>query len=120
MAVVAYNGLAVIKAALRQVRRSAAIDDGASGYCLVHEMVRVAESLETLVEPRDWAVFQPPGNDGGLADRHGRARPVAQELQASARTQKPPVSRTYDSRRPRVSVARLSAQRQQAKEATTP
>ncbi|MBK8184255.1 MAG: hypothetical protein IPK63_15785 [Candidatus Competibacteraceae bacterium] len=58
MAVVAYNGLAVIKATLRQVHGAEAIDDGVSGYYLVHEMARVAESLETLVRPRDWAVFQ--------------------------------------------------------------
>ena len=58
MAVVAYNGLAVVKATLRHVCGAEAIDDGVSGYCLVNEMARAAESLETLVEPRDWAVFQ--------------------------------------------------------------
>ena len=33
---------------------------------------------------------------------------------------KPPVKRTHDPRRPHVSVARLLAQRQSAKEAATP
>jgi len=54
----AYNGLAVVKATLRQVHGAAAIDAGVSGYYLVHEMAWVTERLETLVEPRDWAVFQ--------------------------------------------------------------
>jgi hypothetical protein len=58
LAVVAYHGLAVVKATLRQVYGTAAIDEGVSGYYLVNEMARVAERLETLVEPRDWTVFQ--------------------------------------------------------------
>jgi hypothetical protein len=56
--VVAYNLLAVVKATLRQVYGANAIDEGISGYYLVNEMGNVAESLETLVEPDDWAVFQ--------------------------------------------------------------
>jgi hypothetical protein len=35
-----------------------AIDEEVSGYYLVNEMAHVAQSLETLVEPEDWAVFQ--------------------------------------------------------------
>ncbi|MGB5065137.1 MAG: hypothetical protein WBQ37_15480 [Candidatus Competibacter sp.] len=55
LAVVADNGLAVIKATLRQVYGAEAIDARVSGDYLVHEMARVAE---TLIEPRDGAVLQ--------------------------------------------------------------
>ena len=116
MAVVAYNGLAVVKATLRQVHGAAAIDDGVSGYYLVHEMARVTESLETLVEPRDWAVFQTLpwatmaawllATAGHVQLRKYRKHPRGPK--------KPPVKRTHDPHRPHVSVARLLALRQQA------
>lgn len=122
MAVVAYNGLAVVKATLRPVYGAEAIDDGVSGYYLVNEMARVAESLETLVEPRDWAVFQTLtlatmavwliATAGRVQLRKYRKHPRG--------TKKPPVLRTHDPRRPHLSVARLLAQRQQAKRAATP
>ena len=114
MAVVAYNSLAVVKATLRQVHGAAAIDDGVSGYYLVNEMARVAESLETLVEPRDWAVFQTftlatmavwlIATAGYVQLRKYRKHPRGPK--------KPPVSRTHDPRRPHLSVARLLALRQ--------
>ena len=122
MAVVAYNGLAVVKATLRQVHGAAAIDDGVSGYYLVHEMARVTESLETLVEPRDWAVFQTLP----LATMAAWLIATAEHVQLRKYRKhprgpkKPPVKRTHDPRRPHVSVARLLAQRQSAKEAATP
>jgi hypothetical protein len=116
MAVVAYNGLAVVKATLRQVHGAAAIDDGVSGYYLVHEMARVTESLETLVEPRDWAVFQTLP----LATMAAWLIATAEHVQLRKYRKhprgpkKPPVKRTHDPHRPHVSVARLLAQRQQA------
>ncbi len=122
MAVVAYNGLAVVKATLRPVDGAEAIDDGVSGYSLVNEMARVAESLETRVEPRDWAVFQTLtlatmavwliATAGRVQLRKYRKQPRA--------TKKPPVLRTHDPRQPHLSVARLLAQRRQAKRAATP
>jgi IS4 transposase len=116
MAVVAYNGLAVIKATLRQVHGAEAIDDGVSGYYLVHEMARVAESLETLVEPQDWAVFQtlPPATMAAWLIATAGHVQLRKYRKHPRGPKKPPVKRTHDPRRPHVSVARLLAQRQQA------
>lgn len=122
MAVVAYQGLAVVKATLRQVPGAKAIDEGVSGYDLVNEMARVAESLETLVEPQDWTVFQPltlATMAAWLITTAGRVQ-LRKYRKHSRGPKKPPVPRTPDPRRPHVSVARLLAQRQSATEATTP
>ena len=114
MAVVAYNGLAVVKATLRQVHGAAAIDTGVSGYYLVHDMARVTESLETLVEPRDWAVFQTLP----LATMAAWLIATAERVQLRKYRKhprgptKPAVKRTHDPHRPHGSVARLLAQRQ--------
>lgn len=122
MAVVAYNGLAVVKATLRQVHGAEAIDEGVSGYYLVNEMARVAESLETLVEPQDWTVFQTltlTVMAAWLIATAGRVQ-LRKYRKHSRGPKKPPVPRTHDPRRPHVSVARLLAQRQQATGAATP
>jgi hypothetical protein len=122
LAVVAYNGLAVVKATLRQVHGAAAIDEGVSGYSLVNEMARVAESLETLVEPRDWTVFQTftlTTMVAWLVTTAGRVQ-LRKYRKHPRGPKKPPVSRAHDPRRPHVSVARLLAQRQRAKGAATP
>jgi len=114
MAVVAYNSLAVVKATLRQVHGAEAIDDGVSGYYLVNEMARVAESLETLVEPRDWAVFQTltlATMAVGLIATAGHVQ-LRKYRKHPRGPKKPPVSRTHDPRRPHLSVARLLALRQ--------
>jgi hypothetical protein len=114
MAVVAYNSLAVLKATLRQVHGAAAIDDGVSGYYLVHEMARVSESLETLVEPQDWAVFQTftlTAMAAWLIATAGRVQ-LRKYRKHPRGPKKPPVKRTHNPRRPHVSVARLLVQRQ--------
>ena len=116
MAVVAYNSLAVVKATLRQVHGAATIDDGVSGDYLVNEMTRVVERLETLVEPRDWAVFQTLT----LATMAAWLLATAEYVQLRKYRKhprgpkKPPVKRPHDPHRPHVSVARLLALRQQA------
>lgn len=56
-AVVAYNALAVIRAALRRTYDAHTIDTQVPGYYLVNEMARVTGSLETLVTPEEWAMF---------------------------------------------------------------
>jgi hypothetical protein len=115
MAVVAYNGLAVVKATLRHVHGAAAIDDGVSSYYLVNEMARVAESLETLVEPRDWTVFQTLTVAAMVAWLVETAQWAQLHKYRKHRRgpKKPPVKRTHDPQRPHVAVARLLAPRRQ-------
>ena len=108
------NGLAMVKATSRHVHGAEAIDDGVSGYYLVNEMARVAESLETLVEPRDWAVFQTltlATMAVGLIATAGHVQ-LRKYRKHPRGPKKPPVSRTHDPRRPHLSVARLLALRQ--------
>jgi len=86
MAIVAYNALAVIKTALRQVHGTETIDTQVSGYYLVNEMARVSDSLETLVTPEEWAEFHTLSPEA-MAARHRPARAAAQVPQALTRPQ---------------------------------
>lgn len=119
MAVVAYNVLAVVKATLRRVYGAEAIDEGVSGYYMVNEMAHVAESLETLVEPEDWAVFQTltlAAMATWLIETAGRVQ-LRKYRKHPRGPKKPPVKREHDPKRPHVSVARVLAQRKKDKKA---
>ena len=94
--------LAVVKATLRQVYGANAIDEGISGYYLVNEMGNVAESLETLVEPDDWAVFQTltaAAMAAWLVETAGRVQ-LRKYRKHPRRPKKPPVKREHDPQRP--------------------
>ena len=113
MAVVAYNVLAVVKATLRRVHGAEAIDEGVSGYSMVNEMAHVAESLETLVEPEDWAVFQTltlAAMATWRIETAGRVQ-LRKYRKHPRGPKKPPVKREHDPKRPHGSVARVLAQR---------
>lgn len=119
MAVVAYNVLAVVKATLRQVYGAEAIDEGLSGYYMVNEMANVAESLETIVEPEDWAVFHTltlAAMASWLIETAGRVQ-LRKYRKHPRGPKKPPVKREHDPQRPHVSVARVLAQRKKTKKA---
>ena len=119
VAVVAYNVLSVVKATLRRVYGVDAVDEGISGYYLVNEMANVAESLETLVEPDDWAVFQTLTVAAMAAWLVETARRVQlrKYRKHPRRPKKPPVKREHNPQRPHVSVARMLAERKKAKKA---
>ncbi|EGV27548.1 transposase IS4 family protein [Thiorhodococcus drewsii AZ1] len=117
MAIVAYNALAVLKAALHQVHGAETIGTELSGYYIVNEMGRVSESLETLVEPEDWAVFQTLTTEAIAAwllatAQHVQLRKYRKHPRGP---KKPTPARTHDPANPHVSVARVLAQRQKAK-----
>ncbi len=120
MAIVAYNALAVLKAALRQVHGAETIDTEVSGYYLVNEMGRVSESLETLVEPDDWAAFHTLTIEAMAAwllatAQHVQLRKYRKHPRGP---KKPAPARTHDPNTPHVSVARVLAQRAKNKHAT--
>lgn len=113
MAIVAYNALAVLEAALRQVHGAETIDTEVSGYYMVNEMGRVSESLETLVEPEDWAAFQTLTAETMAAwllatAQHVQLRKYRKHPRGP---KKPAPARTHDPNKPHVSVARVLAQR---------
>ena len=117
MAVVAYNVLAVVKATLRHVYGAEAIDAGVSGYYLVNEMAHVAQSLETLVEPEDWALFQTltlAAMASWLIETAGRVQ-LRKYRKHPRGPKKAPLKRARDPQRPHVSVARVLAQRKKDK-----
>ena len=78
----------------------------------------MTESLETLVKPRDWVVFQtlPVATMAvwliATAGR-GQLRKYRKYRTQPRGPKNPPVKRTHDPRRPHGSVARLLAQPQQ-------
>jgi hypothetical protein len=117
MAVVAYNVLAVVKATLRHVHGAEAIDEGVSGYYLVNEMANVAQSLETLVEPDAWAVFQTltlAAMASWLIETAGRVQ-LRKYRKHPRGPKKAPLKRAHNPQRPHVSVARVLAQRKKDK-----
>jgi hypothetical protein len=117
MAIVAYNALAVLKAALRQVHGAETIDNDVSGYYMVNEMGRVSESLETLVELEEWAVFQTLTTEAVASWLLATAQRV--QLRKYRKHPRGPKKaapvRAHDSTKPHVSVARVLAQRQKSK-----
>lgn len=58
VALIAYNVLAVVKAALRQVHGEEKIRDEVSGYYLAGEISRTHEGMNIAIEAEEWAVFQ--------------------------------------------------------------
>ena len=58
VALIAYNVLAVVKAALRQVHGEEKIRNEVSGYYLAGEISRTHEGMTIVVDPEEWAVFQ--------------------------------------------------------------
>ena len=57
VALVAYNVLAVVKAALRSVHGDETIDNELSGYYLAGNIARTYDGMMIAVAPEDWAVF---------------------------------------------------------------
>ena len=113
-AVVAFNGLGVMKAALRAAHgRDAA--EPVSGDSLTLELGHVAESLDAVLDAQDWAVFQTvPLATVALWLQQQAARVDLRRYHKSPRgSKKTAPKRVHDPKRPQVSVARLLAQRGQ-------
>lgn len=117
LALVAYNILAVIKAALRVTHGTAQVEEGISLYYFALELSGVYPGMMIAVPPKQWQRFQ-----------HFTAQEMAAFLRgvaAQARLQryerqprgpkKPPPRRTQSKKHPHVSTARLLAQRRKPK-----
>lgn len=113
-AVVAFNGLGVVKAALRAAHGRAAAEQ-VSGYYLAIELGNLAESLDAVLDAQDWAVFQNvPLATFALWLRQQAARVDLRRYRKSRQgPKKTAPKRVHDPKRPHVSVARLLAQRGQ-------
>jgi hypothetical protein len=58
VALIAYNVLAVVKAALRHVHGEETIGDAVSGYYLAGEIARTHEGMNIAIESEEWTVCQ--------------------------------------------------------------
>ena len=111
-AVVAFNVLGVVKAALRAAQGVEASDQ-VSGYYMAIELGNVAESLETVLDTEDWAIFRTVSIATLAAWLYAQAAQVnLRRYRKTARgPKKPPPKRSHDPKRSHVSVARILAQR---------
>jgi len=113
-AVVAFNGLGVVKAALRAAHGLEAAES-VSGYYVAIELGNVTESLDALLDTQDWAVFQTvPLTIFAQWLQQQATRVNLRRYRKSRRgPKKTPPKRVHDSKQPHVSIARLLAQRTQ-------
>jgi hypothetical protein len=113
-ATVAFNVLAVVKAALRRAHGVELIEQPLSSYYLVQEMATVAEALLQVLDPEDWTVFQSLSVAAmaawllELADQVN----LRQYRKHPRGPKKTPPKRAHDPQRPQVSVARVLTERQ--------
>ena len=117
LAVVAYNILAVVKAALRRVHGVEKIEQEFSGYYLADEIAATYRGMMIAIPPEQWAVFRqwtipelvPMLLElAGKVDlRHFKKHPRGPK--------KPRPKREKDETKPHVSTARILAKRKNAK-----
>lgn len=113
VAAVAFNVLAVVKAALRRAHGVERIEQTLSSYYLANEMANVTEALTTVLDPEDWAVFQTLSMAAMAAWLLELASQVnLRKYRKHPRgPKKPPPKRKHDPQRPHVSVARILTER---------
>ena len=114
VAVLAYNTISVVKAALRSVHGEAFAPEKVSGYLLAAEVGTVSEGMKIAVPPDDWTRTFARLNARQLAA-------VLRQLAKGVRPdrfkkqihgpKKPPPKRKYDKRRPHVATSRVLALR---------
>lgn len=113
LALVAYNVLVVVQAALREVHGQEKVDNEVSGYYLAEELGATYRGMMIAIPPPEWQLFQELSRPR-LADLLVE---LAQKIRLSAfrkhrRGPKKPRSKPkYDPKRPHVSTARLIAAR---------
>ena len=113
VAAVAFNVLAVVKAALRRAHGVERIEQTLSSYYLANEMANVTEALTTVLDPEDWAVFQTlsmAAMAAWLLELAGQVN-LRKYRKHPRGPKKPPPKRKHDPQRPHVSVARILTER---------
>jgi predicted RNA polymerase sigma factor len=111
-AMVAFNVLAVVKAAIRAAHGQE-VEATLSGYYMAIEMRNLGESLDTVVDAEDWQPLR-QASPQAMADwltQQARRLDLARYRKTGRTTRKPAVKRTHDPARPHFSVARTLQQR---------
>jgi hypothetical protein len=114
-ALVAYNLLSVVKAALRQVHGTGKIEAGISNYYLVEEIQATYHGMMIAIPESQWELLQHLSlSDFALLLRQWAAQVELKRFASSPRAKKkPPPQRKGEPHRPHVSTARLLAQKKQ-------
>ena len=109
VALIAYNVLAVVKAALRRVHGEEKIRNDVSGYYLAGEISRTHEGMTVVVDAEEWAVFQAMTQQVFVATLVQLAHNVQLEKYKKHRRgpKKKAPPRTLSKNEPHVSTARL-------------
>jgi len=111
--VVAYNILAVLKAALRQVHGATVIDTQLSGYYVADEVSGTYRGMMIAIPPPAWQVFRQltvPELADVLIDLAGKV-PLAKFRKHPRGPKKPRPPRPFDPKHPHQATAKLLAAR---------
>lgn len=116
LALVAYNGISVIKAALRSVHGADTVEENVSGYYLSLEISKTYMGMMIAIPPKHWTVFR----DMSVARLSMVLKELAHYVDLSKYQKhprgpkKPRPERTYAGRSNHVSTARILAKRKTA------
>jgi hypothetical protein len=109
IALVAFNILSTLKAALKQVHGAAVIDQQLSDYYVVEDVQATWRGLEIAILPTDWQPFGTmPPNDFAQYLQTWAAQVNLNRFRKSKRgPKKPTTKKQFDPKHPHVSTARL-------------
>lgn len=117
MALVAYNVLSLVKAALRVVHGGQLIEQTLSLYYVVSSLARNYGGMMVALPEHEWAGFRTLDADAlatVLLDLAGHVD-LARYTKHPRKPKKPPPVRHYDPKHPHVSTAKILEQRRQSK-----
>lgn len=108
VALVAYNVLAVVKAAMRSVHDEETIDE-VSGYYVAAELERTYAGMDVAILPEEWAIFQTMTLSAFVEELLKLAKNIQLEKYKKNRRgpKKPRPIRKSSKKEPHVSTARL-------------
>jgi DDE family transposase len=117
VALVAYNILAVVKAALRSVHGEAKVEKEVSGYYLALEIANMYAGMMVAIPEEYWQVFQQCSHKDmvSLLRKLAKGINLARYGKQRRSPKKPAPKRTYDKDRPHVATSKLLEERKQRK-----
>lgn len=117
VALVAYNVLAVVKAALRAVHGETKVEKEVSGYYLALEISNRYAGMMVAIPEEHWKVFQQcSGKDMvGLLRKWAEGMNLARYRKQRRSPKKPAPVRTYEKSQPHVATAQLLEERKKRK-----
>lgn len=109
IALLAYNVLAVVKAALRGVHGEEKIADEVSGYYLAGHLARTYDGMMIAIPNDEWRIFQDMSSKGfiEILQQLASNADLAKFRKHKRGLKKPRQKRTQDSKQPHVSTAKL-------------